>query len=52
VKHEKEATMLVMKKLNRISGTTISIVFNEAGDDYHECSLHPQTMRGEVIVGE
>jgi plastocyanin len=31
-------------------GDSVSIAFDEAGDYYYECSLHPQTMRGKVIV--
>ncbi len=33
-------------------GDSVSVTFDEAGDYYYECSLHPQTMRGKVIVGE
>jgi plastocyanin len=33
-------------------GDSVSIAFDEAGDYYYECSLHPQTMRGKVIVTE
>ena len=33
-------------------GDSVSVAFDEAGDYYYECSLHPQTMRGKVIVGE
>lgn len=32
-------------------GQSASITFDEAGDFYYECSLHPQQMRGKVIVG-
>jgi plastocyanin len=28
-------------------GNSVSIAFDEAGDCYYECSLHPQTMRGK-----
>ena len=31
---------------------SVSIAFDEPGDYYYECSLHPQTMRGKVIVSE
>lgn len=31
-------------------GDSVSVAFDEAGDYYYECSLHPQTMRGKVIV--
>jgi plastocyanin len=33
-------------------GDSVSVAFDEAGDYYYECSLHPQTMRGKVIVSE
>jgi plastocyanin len=33
-------------------GESVSVAFDEAGDYYYECSLHPQTMRGKVIVSE
>ncbi len=33
-------------------GDSVSFAFDEAGDYYYECSLHPQTMRGKVIVTE
>jgi plastocyanin len=33
-------------------GDSVSVGFDEAGDYYYECSLHPQTMRGKVIVSE
>jgi plastocyanin len=29
---------------------SVSVSFDEAGDYYYECSLHPQQMRGKVIV--
>ena len=31
-------------------GETASIAFDEAGEFYYECSIHPQTMRGKVTV--
>lgn len=31
-------------------GGSVSVSFDEAGDYYYECSLHPQQMRGMVIV--
>ena len=31
-------------------GESVSVAFDEAGDYYYECSLHPQTMRGKLIV--
>ena len=31
-------------------GDSVSVAFDEAGEYYYECSLHPQTMRGKVIV--
>ncbi len=33
-------------------GDSVSVAFDEARDYYYECSLHPQTMRGKVIVSE
>jgi plastocyanin len=33
-------------------GGSVSVAFEEAGDYYYECSIHPQTMRGKVIVSE
>jgi plastocyanin len=34
-------------------GESVSVAFDEAGDYYYyECSLHPQTMRGKVVVSE
>lgn len=33
-------------------GNSVSIGFDDPGDYYYECSLHPQTMRGKVIVTE
>lgn len=33
-------------------GESVSVAFDEAGDYYYECSIHPQTMRGKVIVSE
>ena len=32
-------------------GESVGVTFDEAGDYYYECSLHPQTMRGRLIVG-
>ncbi|MDQ3963685.1 MAG: plastocyanin/azurin family copper-binding protein [Actinomycetota bacterium] len=32
-------------------GDSVSVTFDEVGDFYYECSLHPQQMRGKVIVG-
>ncbi len=31
-------------------GESASVTFDEAGDFYYECSLHPQQMRAKVIV--
>lgn len=31
-------------------GESASVGFDEAGEFYYECSIHPQTMRGKVIV--
>ncbi len=31
-------------------GDSVSVAFDEAGDYYYECSIHPQQMRGKVIV--
>lgn len=31
-------------------GESVSVSFEEAGEFYYECSLHPQQMRGKVIV--
>ena len=31
-------------------GESASVTFDEAGDYYYECSLHPQQMRAKVIV--
>lgn len=33
-------------------GESASVTFDEAGDFYYECSLHPQQMRGKVTVTE
>lgn len=33
-------------------GQSVSVAFDDAGDYYYECSIHPQTMRGKVIVSE
>lgn len=31
-------------------GETVSMTFDEAGEYYYECSIHPQQMRGKIIV--
>lgn len=31
-------------------GESVSVSFDEAGEFFYECSLHPQQMRGKVIV--
>jgi plastocyanin len=31
-------------------GESASVGFDEVGEFYYECSIHPQTMRGKVIV--
>ena len=31
-------------------GASASFTFDDAGDFYYECSIHPQQMRGKVIV--
>lgn len=31
-------------------GESVSVTFDEAGDFYYECSLHPQQMKGKVTV--
>ena len=33
-------------------GHSINVTFDEGGEFYYECSLHPQQMRGKVIVTE
>ena len=33
-------------------GESASVTFDEAGDFYYECSLHPQQMRGKVTVSQ
>ena len=33
-------------------GDSVSVTFDEVGDFYYECSIHPQQMRGKVIVTE
>jgi plastocyanin len=33
-------------------GESVSVTFDETGDFYYECSIHPQQMRGKVIVTE
>ena len=33
-------------------GDSVSVTFDETGDFYYECSIHPQQMRGKVIVTE
>ena len=33
-------------------GESVEVTFDEAGDFYYECSIHPQQMRGKVIVTE
>lgn len=33
-------------------GESTSVTFDETGDFYYECSIHPQQMRGKVIVTE
>jgi plastocyanin len=33
-------------------GESASVTFDEAGDFYYECSLHPQQMRAKVIVSQ
>lgn len=33
-------------------GESVTVTFDEAGDFYYECSIHPQQMRGKVIVTE
>ena len=31
-------------------GDSVRLTFDEAGDYYYECSIHPQQMRGKVVV--
>jgi plastocyanin len=31
-------------------GESATIAFDEAGDYYYECSIHPQQMKGKIIV--
>lgn len=31
-------------------GESVSMSFDEAGDYYYECSIHPQQMRGKIVV--
>lgn len=33
-------------------GESASVTFDETGDFYYECSLHPQQMRAKVIVSQ
>ena len=33
-------------------GESAGVTFDEAGDYYYECSIHPQQMRGKVIVSQ
>ena len=33
-------------------GESASVGFEETGEFYYECSIHPQTMRGKVIITE
>jgi plastocyanin len=33
-------------------GEEAEVTFDEVGDFYYECSIHPQQMRGKVIVTE
>lgn len=33
-------------------GDSVSVSFDDSGEFYYECSLHPQQMRGKVIVTE
>ena len=33
-------------------GESASVTFDETGEFYYECSLHPQQMRAKVIVSE
>ena len=33
-------------------GESASVTFDEAGNFYYECSLHPQQMRAKVIVSQ
>jgi plastocyanin len=33
-------------------GESASVTFDEAGDFYYECSVHPQQMRAKVIVSQ
>ena len=33
-------------------GESVRVAFDEAGDFYYECSIHPQQMQGKVIVTE
>lgn len=32
-------------------GESVSMTFDEVGEYYYECSIHPQQMRGKVVVG-
>ena len=31
-------------------GESVSMTFDEAGEYYYECSIHPQQMQGKVVV--
>ena len=31
-------------------GESVTVAFDETGEFYYECSIHPQTMRGKVIA--
>jgi plastocyanin len=31
-------------------GDSVSMTFDEAGEYYYECSIHPQQMRGKIVV--
>jgi plastocyanin len=31
-------------------GENVTVAFDDSGDFYYECSIHPQQMRGKVIV--
>jgi plastocyanin len=33
-------------------GESASVTFDQTGDFYYECSIHPQQMRGKVTVSE
>jgi plastocyanin len=31
-------------------GETVAMTFDEPGEYYYECSIHPQQMKGKIVV--